>query len=300
LVGRFLAACGILACAVALVPAAASAAAPTAHYYLALGDSLSVGYQPNASGQGMETALGYTNDLFAHEHRHVPGLKLVELGCPGETTGSMITGNGNTSNAKLFHCDKAGGSQLKAAERFLKAHHRAGEVPLVTIDIGANDVDGCADVPASQIGSCVSNGEAAIKHDLPIIFAGLRKAAPKGTTFASTTLYDPALADYFSTNSTQHSLWSASVSLVKDINTDITNADTAGGFKTADVAGAFDTYDTTDMVAFDGQTVPVDVARLCSWTWACTAPPRGPNIHANQHGYAVMAGAFEKVVGRLH
>ena len=32
------------------------------------------------------------------------------------------------------------------------AHGRSyeGEVPLVTVDIGANDVDGCADVPVSQ------------------------------------------------------------------------------------------------------------------------------------------------------
>jgi lysophospholipase L1-like esterase len=292
--------CGVLACAVALVPAAASATTPKARYYLALGDSLSVGFQPTASGSGMETDLGYSNDLLGYERTHMPTLKLVELGCPGESTGSMISGKGNTANATLFHCDKAGGSQLKAAERFLKAHHHAGEVPLITVDIGANDVDGCADVPVSEIGTCVSDGEAAIKHDLPIILGGLKKAAPKGTAFAAMTLYDPVLADYFSVSPEAKTLSAASVSLTQQVNNDLTSADTSAGFKTADVAGAFDTYDTTDTVSFDGQMIPIDVARVCSWTWACTTPPSGPNIHANYNGYAVIAGAYEKVLGKLH
>jgi len=34
------------------------------------------------------------------------------------------------------------------------------------------------------------------------------------------------------------------------------------------------------------------VAAICQWTWQCAAPPRGPNQHANQAGYAVIARAF--------
>ena len=79
----------------------------------------------------------------------------------------------------------------------------------------------------------------------------------------------------------------------------MTAIDTAASFRTADVAGAFKTYDSTDTVSFNGQSIPVNVARVCSWTWACTTPPSGPNIHANRNGYAVIAAAFAKVVGRL-
>jgi hypothetical protein len=43
----------------------------------------------------------------------------------------------------------------------------------------------------------------------------------------------------------------------------------------------------------------VNVARVCSWTWACTPPPSGPNIHANKNGYAVIAKAFAHAIGRL-
>ena len=45
--------------------------------------------------------------------------------------------------------------------------------------------------------------------------------------------------------------------------------------------------------------IPLNVARVCAWTWACTTPPSGPNIHANKNGYSVIASAFQKVIGRL-
>jgi lysophospholipase L1-like esterase len=41
------------------------------------------------------------------------------------------------------------------------------------------------------------------------------------------------------------------------------------------------------------------VATVCDLTWACTSAPRGPNVHANAAGYAMIAKAFEAVVGKL-
>ncbi len=38
--------------------------------------------------------------------------------------------------------------------------------------------------------------------------------------------------------------------------------------------------------------LPRNVADVCTWTWACAAPPRGPNKHPNTAGYAVIARAF--------
>ena len=146
---------GLLALVLSVAPAAA---APAPHYYLALGDSLSQGMQPNVSGQTVNTNDGYPDQLLALERAHVPNLVLVKLGCGGDTSGSMLSGHGNNAAARVLHCDRTGGSQLKAAELFLRAHHNAGEVPLVTVDIGANDVDSCASVPVSQIGTCVSTG----------------------------------------------------------------------------------------------------------------------------------------------
>jgi lysophospholipase L1-like esterase len=294
----------LVALAIALV-AASGAMANTAHakpaptrYYLSLGDSLSVGYQPNAQGVGKETNQGYTNDLYAFARKSVPGLRLVQMGCPGDTTTSMMTGHGNDQSASAFHCDRSGGSQLAAAERFLRQHHRRGEVALVTIDIGANNVDGCT-APGVNIGTCVAAGESSIKSDTPKILNGIRRAAAAGTPLVAMNLYDPVLGEYFSTNPSDQALAEASVALLRSVNADIQSADQASKFKTADVADAFDSFATTRFATYQGRQVPENVAKVCRLSWACAAPPRGPNIHANQAGYAVIARAFEAVLGKL-
>ncbi len=94
---------------------AARRAAPPVSYYLALGDSLSQGVQPDASGASVRTQEGYANQLYSALRVHQPGLRLVKLGCPGETTATMISGG---------ICRYPGGSQLAAAVRFLGAHTR--------------------------------------------------------------------------------------------------------------------------------------------------------------------------------
>ena len=113
-------------------PATSHHVAAPASYYLALGDSLSRGVQPDAAGTSVETGQGYADQLYAMLRRGQPALRLVKLGCPGETTATMIHGG---------ICKYRGGSQLAAAVAFLSAHR--GHVRLVTIDIGANDPEDC-------------------------------------------------------------------------------------------------------------------------------------------------------------
>jgi lysophospholipase L1-like esterase len=272
--------------------------APAPRYYLALGDSLSQGQQPNLQGVSENTNQGYSDDLYQTQLKRIHSLQLVKLGCGGESTTSMLTGKGN-KDAAFYHCHPAGGSQLTAAVRFLKAHHTAGEVPLVTIDIGANDVDGC--VSATNVITCVGQGVNAISKNVPKILAALKKAAPKGTTFAAMNLYDPVVAGYFAPEgSAANGLASVSQGLLKSINTKLGTADAAAGFKTADIADAFDSYAPfSDTVTWEDQQIPIAVARICAWTWACATPPSGPNIHANKNGYLEIAGVFAKVIGRL-
>jgi lysophospholipase L1-like esterase len=292
-------AAGALACAAvaAAWPGAAVAKTASPHYYLALGDSLSQGMQPDLNGVTRDTSQGYANDLLTFEQRRVHNLQLIQLGRGGDTTTSMFIGRGNAA-ARALHCHRAGGSQEAAAVRFLGTHHHTGEVPLVTVDIGANDVDGCGSVPASRVATCVTSGLATINRNLPQILAGLKKAAPKGTTFAAMTLYDPFLAYYFApAGSTMNSLEPESITLAKVLNGDLTSIDARAGWLTADVAGAFATYDATTTVPWEGRQIPLDVARLCSWTWACQTPPSGPNIHANKNGYQVIADAFASAIG---
>lgn len=286
--------------AFAAPPALAAKSRSSVRYYLALGDSLSVGFQPNANGTGVETDRGYTNDLFALEVKRIKNLRLVEMGCPGDTTTSLLTGQGNSQNASQFRCNRKRGSQLKAAVAFLKAHHKAGQVPLITLDIGANDVDGCTSAGSlTAIVACVTSGENSIKSNTPKILNALKAAAPKGTRFVAMNLYDPVLGEYFSASPTDKALATASVPLLQGINGDINSANAAAGFRTADVADAFNSYNQSPTVSYAGQTIPVNVAYVCAWTWACTTPPVGPNIHANDNGYSVIARVFYTTIGRL-
>lgn len=267
-------------------------------YYLALGDSLAQGVQPATPplasgvtlGESIETDAGYANDLYAHYARAFHGaLQLVKLGCPGETTTSMLTGAGSP-------CGYPQGSQLAAALAFIKAHR--GEIKLITIDIGANNVDGC--VTSGTISeSCVESGIASLESDLPRILGALRDAAGPRTVIAGMNLYDPFLADYMAPGG--QTAAAESVTLAEEINQIIATTDQAFNVRTADVQDAFSTTDSTDTTTMPGVTgaVPLNVARICDWTWMCAPSPMGPNIHANATGYEVIATAFEQAIGEL-
>jgi lysophospholipase L1-like esterase len=266
----------IAACAPACL-AAATATAKTTHYYLALGDSLARGAQPNSVGATLPTNQGYVDDLYATERPKIPGLKLQKLGCLGEATTTMMNGG---------ICHYRAGSQLAQAVRFIHKH----KVSMITLDIGANDIDGCV-MPAMQIDlTCITNGVAAIQSDLPKILRALRSAAGPHTKIAAITYYDPFLADYL-TGTTGQTVAADSVLLAKQVNGDLTSDFQARKVRVADVATAFETYTpfttTTTLPPFG--TVPLAVADICKLTWMCASKPQGPNIHANAAGYKKIA-----------
>ena len=279
--------------AAAVVPATGSAS--DGRFYLALGDSLSTGYQPDPSGVGGESHAGYVNDVESYESRRLKRLRLVDLGCPGDTTTSLATGNGDFPLARRFHCDRSGGSQLAAAVAFLRAHHRRGEVPLITLDIGINDLNRCAALTAPN--SCLRAGERAIAINTPRILRRLAAAAPKGAVLAQMTLYDTYLGKNPASQSPSP-LEAVFLSATREANSTIRSDDAAAGFRTANVAGAYDVYDTSK-VDWHGARFPQNLVRDCALTWACAAPPIGHNIHPNTRGYRVIARAFEQSVGRI-
>jgi lysophospholipase L1-like esterase len=295
---------GSAAAAVALLAGAATPVAaavhtrPPAKYYLSLGDSLAQGVQPATPplppgvslGQSIETDQGYVDDLFAHYSAQFPGnLELVKLGCPGETTTSMLAGAGSP-------CTYPAGSQLAAALAFIRAHRSA--VVLITIDIGANNVDGCAAGGVINL-TCVASGFAAARRDLPEILGALRDAVGEDTVITGMNLYDPFLADFL-TGSAGQALAAQSVHLDVSFNSLLGASFEGFGIPVADAQTAFSTTDFADTATLPGVgTVPLNVARICEWTWMCAQSPIGPNIHANSAGYQVIAVAFQQVIGSL-
>ena len=256
------------------------ASAP-AVYYLALGDSLSQGVQPDASGLSVPTRHGYADQLYTALRSRLPGLRLVKLGCGGETTGTMIHGG---------ICSYPGGAQLAAADRFLRAHR--ARVSLVTLDIGANDPDSCITEPSVvKLASCAGSSVPRAAANLATILRQLRRAAPRARIIAM-DYYLPALAAWRSGVGGQL-LARGSELATTGFNALLTRVYKAFGVRVADVSGAFHTSDFSPQVTVPGLgPLPRNVAAICRWTWECAPSPRGPNEHPNQAGYQVIARAF--------
>ncbi|QMU80661.1 SGNH/GDSL hydrolase family protein [Streptacidiphilus sp. PB12-B1b] len=273
----------------ATAPAAVahSTTAPDAHgsthhapdYYVSLGDSLAAGYQPNAGGNTDES---YTDQLYARLRKHDPNLVHVKLGCSGETTQTMISGG---------ICSYAGASsQLDAAVKFLDAHK--GQVSYVTLDIGANDVDGCTTATGLDM-ACAEQGIATVAAELPQIAGAVHKAGGATPRYVGMNYYDPFLAAWL-TGAAGQQLAKDSVTLSTGFNAAVQAGLHSSGFQLADVSRTFATDDFGRPVTLPGiGRVPLNVAHVCEWTWECTPYH---NIHANTLGYGVIANVFERVL----
>ena len=183
---RVLARWGLIVGVLSVLAAPARAASGDAQYYVSLGTSLAVGIQPDAHGKNQPTHDGYADQLYQLLRLTRPRLQLVKLGCPGETSTTLIAGG---------LCPYAGPamSQLEAATAFLEAHR--GAVTLITLDIGANDVLPCANVRTGRINQpCVEVALTSLARNLPYVLATLREAAGPGVPIVALNYYNPLVA----------------------------------------------------------------------------------------------------------
>jgi lysophospholipase L1-like esterase len=245
------------------------------HYYLALGDSLAFGYQPNG-----DFDHGYADQLYAALQANNPTLQLVKLGCGGQTTSGMIYGGvPYEGRGARYVCDYPHGTQLAEAVAFLHAHSQF--VSLITIDTGG-EVEPCI---YSLDQACLADALATINQNLPVILSALREAAP-GVPIVGMNYYDPFLVFWFSDPTAAQT----TEQMVVQFNDVLQSVYDAAGVPVADVETAFS---TTDWTLVNG--IPRNVERICEWTWMCD-PTYGPDFHANTAGYGVIAEAFEQVL----
>jgi lysophospholipase L1-like esterase len=156
-------------------------ASPPAAYYLALGDSLAYGLQPDKVDAGLPPSgfhKGYV-DLFAASLRKLdPGIRVVNYGCPGESTRTFVAGGCPWLGSHELH-DPHRGTQLQATLAFLRAH--PGKVGPITLTLGGNDAAAVADACRNDL-ACVEKRApaelAALGKRLSSILARVRAAAP--------------------------------------------------------------------------------------------------------------------------
>jgi lysophospholipase L1-like esterase len=253
--------------AVAVPPASVAAPRPRPAWYVALGDSLSRGLQPRSghAGAGRDTNQGYP-DVLARDL----GLRLVKLGCPGETTTTMLRGG---------ICYRGGASQVGAATRFLRAHR--SDLALVTVDIGINDVVRCQqEAPGPRSAACLAAGLAIVERNLPTVVRQVRAAAGPEVPIVALDYYAPFVAS----PDRARAAWSHYVTG----RLDATLSGVLGPLHVtvADTAGAFGL----------GRPLAVEAGEVCRLTWVCSPPPVGANLHANAAGYRAMAGSVERAL----
>jgi lysophospholipase L1-like esterase len=260
---------GVAAAAPAVVAAGGAGSGETVSpsFYVALGDSVPV----------WDGSHSYPHLLRKHYRASVPGLALEDMAVSGATTTSMLEGG-----------------QYRSALRFLRRH--VGQIALITIDIGGNDIVGCAS-PTGIDRSCVAKGLATVDKNLSTMLSGLRAAAPS-VPLIGMTYYDPFLGDWLAGGAAR-TLALDSLSVVDTLNRELDSL--YGASSTAGVARAFTTDDDSTFVDSPWGSVPVDVDRACSWLdITCQAgQTEGFGDDPNVPGQREIADAFEITIGDL-
>ena len=232
-------------------------------YYLALGDSLAFGYQPD-----FDFFQGYVDDYFTSLKKH--GVKqLVNLGCFAESSSTFINGK-----CPVWYLRKQlyPGSQLEAALNFLHSH--SGQVSPVTLDIGANDLQRDVKTSNCTISSNFDTDLTRLDKDLTgIILPQLKKAM----TVNGKLTGDIVLMNYYDP---YQNICPKQVSYIQKFNEHL--AEDVRGFGV--ISDVFS--------AFGGSKTPNP--NICSYTWMCSI---FHDIHATNKGYSVMSSAFEKSTG---
>ncbi len=236
--------------------------------YLALGDSLAAGYQPGGTERRDTAYPALTASRLA---RDGADLTVQNLGCSGETTGTLLDGG---------KCSFDAGSQIAQAEAYLAKN--AGSVRLVTLDIGGNDLLRCATRQLTVDQACVATGLRTVRSNLPTALDRIRAAAGRDVPVLVLGYYNPWLAaGYLGTGQEQ---LAAAAKAFTELDTEIEKAATAAGATFVSLDKAFALDDTTP-TQFGGRTVPRNVAQVCTLTYTCTAA----DIHLTDEGAATVA-----------
>lgn len=262
-----------------------SPATRTSAFYLDVGASSSLGIQAIPGRDN-----GYSNDLVRLEAARGVALSLKEVGCPGETSASILL-RGPQSHIRLMEsrCYHGGAGQLAQATSFLKSHF--DQLGLVTVDSGFNDVRTCLNTTIVNQ-SCFESNLAVVKRNLPILLSDLRRAAGPRVHFVGLQYADPFLQHYLSGSQGRVQ---AALSLrdMTALNLVLANDFVHAGMAVANIPAAYDSLDSTASTLAPYGAIPLNVKQICLMTWMCST---AHDDHANDLGYQTEAAAILKVL----
>lgn len=245
--------------AVAVVLALPVTAASVGHkgpqgYYLALGDSIAYGYQPNKGAQPAAFDNGYVDVFAARLRKMSPKIQVVNYGCPGETTVTFTKGGCPALREGPKLHDVFRGAQLKAALSFLRAHK--AKVSPITLTLWGNDL-----APLSARGKGAPKAIASFASRLDSILEQLRSAAPTADIIV-TGAWNPEVDQFKKTEP-----------LYRSLDRAIARTAAASRARFANTYAVFNP--------------PANIRRVCLLSFICS---KG-DPHPNDAGYRAMADA---------
>ncbi len=274
----------VMAVCITIGPAPTAAAAPIAtaattsqrptmqreRYLLALGDSISFGFQgPKLTDPPNPSVFntGYV-DVLASRAR---SSTVTNFSCPGETTTTFVSGGCPWRESGFAVHDSYRGSQLAAAVTFLRAHRRHSGT--VTVSLWGNDIGALRNACSGDLACVAERAPAEIavfSERLLVILRALRRAAPSADIAVLTAFhaFPPPTPEI-------DALYDA-------LNQAIVDTAARAGVLVADARPTFNP--------------PGDAARsaaLCKYTLVCATG--GADGHPSNVGYARIADVIARV-----
>jgi lysophospholipase L1-like esterase len=288
-----LAAASVAAIGVVAMPGVSHAAKPTKTappYYLSLGDSYSVGYQP-----GIGATAGYTAYVAKKEK-----MQLENFGCGGATTSSILNAIGCLESgygpvAATDAVPYPTTTQEQAALAFIGTTANHGKVRLITVSIGGNDVTSCGSAPnpVTCVGAASTAIQTNVTHLVSDLGSALTAAGDTNAKIIGLTYPDVILGDYvFPAGAPNITLANESVQAFDLlVNPTLKTAYTSvpqGSFVNVTQApykAATSGDDTKTTIKLNPYgKIPASVWEICKLTYYCTLG----NIHANTKGYTFI------------
>ena len=247
---------------------------PPQGYYLALGDSIAYGFQPDKSKTAPASAFatGYVDRFAARLRKLSPKIEVVNYGCAGESTVTFTRGGceGLADGFKLH--DTFRGSQLSAALSFLRAH--PAQVSPVTLTLFGNDWFPIFDSCKGNLGCVRQRGPgqiAAFGSRLTLILKRLRAAAPNTEIIVTGSWnIDPESLEQLRP-------------VYRSLDAAIARAATASHARFANTVAAFNPRGS----------LRTQTARLCALSFICS---KG-DPHPTDAGYVAIADAVTAASG---
>jgi lysophospholipase L1-like esterase len=227
---------------------------------------MAYGFQPTKKPGARPSAYntGYVDVFAARLRKLAPKIHLVNYSCPGESTVSFAKGPCPTLADGVKLHDPYRGSQLAAAEAFLRAHQ--GHVSPITVTLWGAEL-----APLSQQGKRAPAAIAAFASRFGSILQRLRRAAPNAEIIV-TGAWNPEADRLTKVDA-----------LYRSVDKAIARAASASRARVANMYAAFN----------GPGDAKAQQARLCRITYYCS---KG-DPHPTDAGYRAMAAAFVAASG---